>query len=159
MLLFFSLCAVTAGGCAALMRATTGSPASVGNGTWTGIVRTETVRDTADPNRTWSVAAMEIIDGPPLPNPPREPVMPARALLIITRERPLRILKPEDLGVPEGTRVRVRGTMTGSGGGVYAPPSADPAGRDVSNTIPIVPVDPSVGAVIGMRAKPQVLRD
>src|SRR5688500_11927202 len=38
-------CAAAAGGCAALMRATTASPASVGNGTWTGIVRTETVRD------------------------------------------------------------------------------------------------------------------
>jgi hypothetical protein len=144
-------------GCTELMRAITKSPGNVDRGTWTGTVTTARVSDTRDANRAWDAAALELASGPQLPVPGEEAVLPGRALLIVTREQPLRILDPSDLGIEAGKRVRVSGTMIQ--GGVYAPPSAQRSAPDIIEATPVRVTDGRPTAVIVIRGKLEVLSD
>ena len=121
-------------------------------GAWTGTVRSLTVRDVK--GQEWQAAALEIDGGPPLPvEGGTELYPPERALLLMTRRRPLRILDPAQLGVASGTRVRVRGTM--SEGGVMAPPSAKR--HDGGEAYGVRPVDRRRTVAIVLRGEPEVL--
>lgn len=154
--LLATLMLVGLSGCAELMKATTKDPFSVDRGTWTGTVQPIAVRDTRDSNRTWEAAALLVESGTPLPQEVGSPKLPNRALVIMTWERPLRILDPSDLGAPAGARIRLSGMMI-PGGGVYAPPSPKRKEREIGVTIPVQPVDQRPTAIIILRGKLELL--